>query len=150
MTNIVNLVYICCVNYNKIMETAFISQQTANVPLTGAVALLSADRQQGSFTPLNYTISIPTAAKKENTSPVRSAADFAVTALEKALKLNLLGADINTEYLELTVRVYAQVAMIAAKQYFSQFAAKTLSHKNVVSGLFNRLPGHYAFKNLAQ
>ncbi|GAC1302649.1 MAG: hypothetical protein NVSMB24_07550 [Mucilaginibacter sp.] len=132
------------------METAFIPQQTANAPLSGSVALFSADRQPGSFTPLNYAISIPTAATKKTTSPVRSAADFAVTALEKALKLNLLGADINTEYLELTLRVYAQVAMITAKQYLGQFTAKTLSHKNVLSGLLNKLPGHYAFKNLAQ
>jgi hypothetical protein len=131
------------------MESAVISQQTANAPLTGSVAYLPVNQQQASFTPHNYPISITTAAKKKST-PVKSAADFAVSALEKALKLNLLGADINTEYLELTVRVYAQAAVISAKQYFRQFATKTLSHKNILAGLFSKLPGNYAFKNLAQ
>jgi hypothetical protein len=150
LTNIVNLVYICCVNYKEIMETAVISQQTANAPLTGSVAYLPADQQQASFTPHNYAISITPAAKSENVSPIKSGVDFAVTALEKVLKLNLLGADINTEYLELTVRVYARVAVISAKHYFRQFATKTLSHKNVLAGLFNKLPGYYTVKNLAR
>lgn len=147
MTNIVNLVYICCVNYKEIMETAVISQQTANAPLNGPVAYLPANQQQASFTPHNYSVSIKPEAN--NKSLFKSAADYALTAVEKVLKLNLLGADINTEYLELTVRVYAGVFILSAKQYVKQFSRKTLTDKNILAGLFSKQAGNYSLKNVA-
>ncbi|MDB5133270.1 MAG: hypothetical protein JWR02_3019 [Mucilaginibacter sp.] len=129
------------------METAVISQQTANAPLTGSVAYLPAHQQPGSFTPHTYAISIQ--PEVNNRSIFKVGADYALTAIEKALKLNLLGADINTEYLELTVRVYAGVFMLTAKRYVKQLSRKALVDKNILAGLFNKLPGHYSFKNLA-
>jgi hypothetical protein len=143
LTNIVNLVYICGINYKEIMETAVISQQTANTPLNGSISYLPVNQQQASFTPHNYSVSIKPEA--DNKSLFKTGAGYALTAIEKALKLNLLGADINTEYLELTVRVYARVFMISVKE----LSRKTLSHKNILASLFHKQPEHYSFKNLA-
>ncbi len=112
------------------METAPTSQPLLNTTSNGLVAC-------------------PALPIPKNKSLVKAGADYVLIALEKALKLNILGADINTEFLELTMRVYAEGFLLSAKEYANWLSRRIVIDRKTITGLFASQTGYHALKKVA-
>ena len=131
------------------METLTISPNTANLSIDGAVTYLPENRLGTSLRSQDFRVSPKPARIGGYASFIKPGADYVVNALGKALKQNLFGADINTEFLELSVRVYSMLFVKTAKQYLKQLSNKTLTDGKVLTGMFKNEPDYYYLKNIA-
>ena len=124
MTNIVNLVYLCTVNF-KIMNIIYAAQKNSKNLLKRVVA--------------DYKL------------PIKSATAYVVDAIGEGLKQNLLGSEINMEFLTLSARVYFTL-FIGLALSFPQYLApgKYLPKSNNPSAISKRGQSATPFKLILQ
>ena len=123
--------------------------ETLAIPQNTAIAYLHENKVGTYLSARDFRINPKPARVGMYISLFKPGADYVINALGKALKQNLFGADINTEFVELSARVYFMLFTETAKQYLKQLSSKTLPDRKVLTGMFKNEPDYYYLKNIA-
>jgi hypothetical protein len=113
LTKLVNLVYICAV--------IITAMKTLSIPQPNLSSLFKRTTDHTAV-PQNK---VSSSTAQGNNKPAMTASQYIITALGEGFKQNFLGADINMEFLTLTVRSYATTTVKALRKLVVKPVGKT-------------------------